>query len=238
MTNTARPSDSHGDSAPRSCVDVSSQLRDYVAGSLSDGDARAIEWHAAHCTTCESLLLGGDHELLAIRDAATVLGQHIPLDGREADQLRRATLERVHGVPRAPRVQDVPFTRGARGERAAAPRLPQWFVPAGTLLAASLLLLLARRSTGDRTPTAANINGAGSDSAWMAFPGATSAPMRSALQLAREQAAPEFEALDTARKEIDLALAAAPNDNALREFRDAIDARRRELETRVARVTE
>lgn len=235
MTNTARPSESHGEPAPLTCADVASQLSDYAAGSLSDGDARAIEWHAAHCATCESLLLDGERSSRTVRDAATTLAQQVLLEEHEADQLRRDTLQRVQ---RAPRLPGVPHAPSARGDRATTPQLRRWFVPVGSLLAASLLVLLARRNAGNRTPDTAYTNGTGSDSAWMAFPGATSAPMRSALQLAREEAAPEFEALDTARKEIDLAIAAAPNDDALREFRDAIESRRRELETRVARVTE
>jgi len=65
-----------------------------------------------------------------------------------------------------------------------------------------------------------------------------SAPMRTALQLARREASPEFAVLDAAAEELDAALARTPDDAELRAFRAALEARRDELTQRIRNVTE
>jgi hypothetical protein len=72
----------------------------------------------------------------------------------------------------------------------------------------------------------------------LAYSATSSAPMRTALQLANREASPEFAALAAAAAELDAALAVSPDDTELRIFRAALEARRDELAQRIRSVTE
>lgn len=223
MTEMSRMPVPHEPGPTLTCDELTAQLSRYVDGTLPEAAARALEWHAAHCGVCEPVL---NHVQPAPhRITATFTGaEAFTLSDVEAGALRHSILAQVERT------------------RATSRQRRQWPLTVGALLAASLLLLVGR-SPSNRRPatgpaTTAEKRSTGGDSAWTAISGSTSASMQSALELARAQAAPEFAALDTAYREIERALAIAPSDAVLFEFRSAIEARRRELESRVARVTE
>lgn len=219
MTDTPHMRGPIGNTPALTCGELAAQLPSYVTATLPDRAARAVEWHAAHCPTCEAMLERALGVTLHTHDVS-VLAEQVPFSDAQREHLRDVIVGRIR------------HTRTARRWSRA------WPLAVGTLLAASLVLVVTRTPGGQRDQPIADRTARGADSAWTTFTGVTSAPMRAALQLARAEAAPEFAALDTAARELDRALATTPDDQALREFREALDARRRELELRVARVTE
>lgn len=222
MTDRPQVHESSNDTPSLSCSDVTSLLASYAAGTVDDAVAHAVEWHGAHCRRCEPLIenaLATAPHVRGTSDAMLDITPYVPFGGPDAEALRRRTLAQLK--PLRPRRQHA----------------PAWTVGVGVLLAASLILL-TRGPEGERATSDDGGEKASADSMWSQFPGATSAPMRTAVRLAQRHSAAEFAALDTAIREVDRAIAAAPAAEELREFRVALDARRRELETRVARVTE
>lgn len=212
----AKPDPSNGSAL--SCSESASMLPSYSAGTLSERAARALEWHAAHCSTCEPLLERALGDEARVRSAADIAA-HVTWTDLEAATLRRRTLAQIRPIRAVHSIQR------------------EWPVGIGVLLAASLIFWTRDAGPTRAQPTSAD-DVANADAEWRSVPGATTEPMRSAVRLARLEAAPEFAALDTAAREIDRALAASPGDESLREFRVALDTRRRELEARVVRVTE
>ncbi|MCU0647828.1 MAG: zf-HC2 domain-containing protein [Gemmatimonadaceae bacterium] len=219
--------DRSGAAAPRElemmvhCADLEAQLTAYGQGTLSDAQSRAIERHVAACRACERRV---DAALAAIapfpmgaKSGEGLVAAH-PLSRSEQAAMRRNILARITPRRSLPR----------RGPTVAL-----------VALAASLAIVVVRRASpprGASVPETALAEGDIDSS--MLTASVPSAPMAAAERLARAYAAPEFEALDRATRELSEAMRAAPHDAALRTFRVTLDERRRELTARIARVGE
>jgi len=167
----------------------------------------------------------------------------------EQESMRQAVLERIASSPRQdtslPRALSTPATPQARRARS----LRQRWAFAASLAAAAVLLVsvVLRRDTERPAQVAGNtasptVGTSGSPTGLPSnlpdLDNVSSAPMRTALQLASREASPEFAVLDAAAEELDAALARTPDDAELRAFRASLDARRDELTQRIRSVTE
>jgi anti-sigma factor RsiW len=198
------------------------QLPDYLAGGLSDAEARLVEAHAASCDGCERRL-----------DAATrrEFSYAPPLPAAVRDQTLQAVEARR--------------TRTALDNRHPTVARPRRWVAAGgfTVLAAAAVLAVVVISRGaDYMPGAAGSRDSGvvavADAPTSTIAGIDDVGMmQSASQMAESQARSEFVALDEAAREIEAALAAAPTDRELRTFLSTVRARRDELSRRVKEAT-
>ncbi|GAB1342055.1 hypothetical protein MASR1M101_11820 [Gemmatimonas sp.] len=204
------------------CDTVVALLPDYARGNLAHASAWQVEWHVAHCPECERQL-AAVAPIPAVIERDPQLVASVPLADVERyamrEAARRAITQSANGSSRryavvvaAAALLAVVVWRGSGG----------WFTssPRGQLAAATA-------STHEPSLPAVPLPSA-----------QTSAPMATAVALANANASPEFLALREAARELEQALAAAPDKGALNAFRDALEERRRELELRVVRVTE
>lgn len=189
----------------------------YLAGTMADADAWRFEWHAAHCETCEARLAMGEP---AVTPADALIAALKPTAAEQAAM--RADLLGVIALS--------PRKLTARSARRSSLR---WMAPLGLTAAAALTFMLVNRD-----PTSTEAIAPPGSAFDPAFADDRSAPIVTAMQLASNQAAPEFAALDAAADELDVAIASAPNDRELRAFRSSLDARREELAQRVKSVSE
>ncbi|MCU0634574.1 MAG: zf-HC2 domain-containing protein [Gemmatimonadaceae bacterium] len=199
------------------CAQVTAMLPAYARGTLPDAASRALERHAADCAACGVVLDGQGADAPPSVTLDALVAAH-PLSMVERAALRRDILGRV-----APR-------RWSRRART---------VAVLGAMAAALAVIVVRFSGApdrDAEPGLRVIDGHATSGSGATV--VTSAPMAAAERLARAYAAPAFAELDTAAREVEQAMRAAPDDGALRAFRVALDDRRRELESRVARVSE
>lgn len=208
---------------PTPCADFERQLPDYLAGRLSDADARHVEAHAASCATCEP-------RLDALTQRQFVYAPTLP------PTLRDQTLQAVH----ARRSFTVQPGAGAPSHQ---PR--RWGAIGGLAgLAAAAVLAVFVINRGTDLPGTTRLADSGlADSPIVDTPATTPARiedvgmMQSAARFAESQARSEFVELDAAAREIEAALAAAPTDRELRTFLSTVRARRDELSRRVKEAT-
>lgn len=204
-----------------SCADFERRLPDYLAGRLSDADARQVEAHAASCETCEP-------RLDAMTRREFVYAPPLP------PTLRDQTLQAVQ-ARRSLTVQ--------RGSGAPIQMPRRWGAIGGLMgLAAAAVLAVFAINGDDDVPSAP-----GSADTGMVAVAATPATapariedvgmMQSAAQFAESQARSEFVELDVAAREIEAALAATPTDRELRTYLSTVRARRDELSRRVKEAT-
>ena len=201
MINPETPRDDH----------IDRLLDDYLAGTLSEGEALAIEAHAASCARCEDRL-----------EAAT--RRPVELVGALPATLREDTLRAV-AVART-----VPPQHVARKVRA------PWAWAGGiTAIAAAALVYIVTQRTVPSPPH--NVDSTRSPAVATAIDSEIPSRERAAARLADQEAQSEFAALDEADKELEAALAAAPADRELRAYLSAVRARRDELARRVKAAT-
>jgi hypothetical protein len=206
---------------PTPCADFERQLPDYLAGRLSDADARQVEAHAASCETCEP-------RLDAMTRREFVYAPPLP------PTLRDQTLQAVH-TRRSLTVEG--------GSRAPTHQPRRWGAIGGLMgLAAAAVFAVFAINRDHDVPGAPSPADTGTV-AVADTPNSTPARiedvgmMQSAAQFAESQARSEFVELDAAAREIEAALAATPTDRELRTFLSTVRARRDELSRRVKEAT-
>jgi acyl-CoA synthetase (NDP forming) len=187
-------------------------------------------------------------DLRALWDKAAESGPLRPT-AEEQESMRQAVLERIARSPRQDTVVPLAVPTPATSQAQRARSLRQRWAFAASLAAAAVLVVSValRRDTERPAQVAGNTTSPTNDTTRTAvrapselpdLANVSSAPMRTALQLASREASPEFAVLDAAAEELDAALARTPDDAELRAFRAALDARRDELAQRVRSVTE
>jgi hypothetical protein len=189
------------------CDDLDRLLDAYLAGTLPESEAVALETHAASCARCEARL-----------DAATRrpvdLSAALPATLRE-DTLRAVAVARGASPRRAARTMRVPWA---------------WAGGITSIAAAALVYVVTQRVE----PTRPDVIDSTRRPVVATAPD-TEVPSRErvAARLADQEAQSEFAALDAAGKELEAALAAAPADRELRAYLSSVRARRDELARRV-----
>ena len=187
-------------------------------------------------------------DLRALWDKAAESGPLRPT-AEEQENMRQAVLERITSSPQQDTSLPLAVPTPATSQAQHARRLRQRWAFAASLAAAAVLLVSValRRDTERPAQVAGNTASPTIDTTRTAvrapselpdLTNVSSAPMRTALQLASREASPEFAVLDAAAEELDAALARTPDDAELRAFRAALDARRDELTQRIRSVTE
>lgn len=216
------PSPPGDDAGAGTCQDVRPLLPEYVRGVLDTATAWRVEWHVAHCSDCEVSL-----------PSVAALPEVLLFDPQLVASIPLADTER-HAMRGAVR-RAISVTVSSRSRRR------------GLLVAAAALLAVAVWRGGGRwvwsgsgQPVAPMPDSRSEPSPTEALmrTDPTSAPMLTAVQLATADASAEFRALRDAARELEEALGTARDKTSLYVFRDALEDRRRELESRVVRVTE
>ncbi len=192
-------------SSPVSCQDVRARLAVYLAGELTEAEARAIETHASECADCEGLL-----------DEATRVPVHAfapPLPVELRDRTLAAVSARAANAS-SPAV--LPSIATGTRTRSAA----RWIVVASTVAAAAVVFMMVRPSF---EPSPRH-----TDSTFAVAPS-----QGTPADLADVSARPEFAELERAANELKAELTKTPNDVELQAFLEAVNTRRIELERRV-----
>jgi hypothetical protein len=192
------------------CDDLDRLLDDYLAGTLPENVAVALEMHASSCARCEPRLEA------ATRRPVDFVGA-LPSSLRE-DTLRAVEAARVGSPRRATRVARMPWA---------------WTGGVTTIAAAVLVYVVTQRTD----PQGPGIDSVRSVAVSPRHDPEVSPRERVAAQMADQDAQSEFAALDVASKELEEALAAAPGDRELRAYLSAVRARRDELARRVKAAT-
>ena len=193
------------------CDDLDRSLDDYLAGSLSESEAVALETHAASCARCEARL-----------EAAT--RKPVEFSAALPATLREDTLRAVAAA------------RGGSSRQAVRPlRVPwKWAGGITAIAAAALVYVVTQRAD----PTQPSLIDSTRNPAVATAPDTeVSSRERAVARLADQEAQSEFAALDAAGKELEEALAAAPTDRELRAYLSSVRARRDELARRVKAAT-
>jgi hypothetical protein len=193
------------------CDELTRLLPAYLQGALPEREARALEQHAATCDVCEPRL-----------EAATRLELSFapPLPASLRDNTLRAVQSSAASTPHRP-----------TSRRAAQASASRWRFMAGltTLAAAAVLLIVVTR----RAPVSVR-SGDSAATVVLDEQGLVANSMQAAAgRIADAGARAEFAQLDAAAREVEAALAAAPDDADLRAYARAVRARRDELARRV-----
>ena len=193
------------------CEDLDRSLDDYLAGTLPEREAMALEAHAASCARCEPRL-----------EAATRRPVH--LSAALPASLREDTLRAVASA-----------RAGSTRRVARSVRAPWAWTGGITAIAAAVLVYVVTQRQDPAQPLVSD----STPSAVVATTPLDEVPSRerAAARLADQEAQSEFAALDAAGKELEEALAAAPTDRELRAYLSAVRARRDELARRVKAAT-
>ncbi len=194
------------------CETLEQQLADYLADALPQSAAEQLEAHAASCARCEVRLEAATRRPLLV---ASALPPSLRDDTLRAVQARRVKPRALRNVSHAWR----------------------WRSGLAVAAAAALLVVLVNRDVSDQV-VENPIGGAETVGAVVDSPGVASAydgvgMRRSAARLADDGARSEFAELAAAAGELEVALAATPDDRQLRAFLSTVRARRDELARRV-----
>jgi len=189
------------------CQDFARIESAYLAGALSDAEAREVEAHAASCPACEPRL-----------DAAT----------------RRDLAAFAPALPTALRAQTLAAVRSRAGARRNVRRW--WGAGIAAAAAVTVLAVgMARFSNGAANDLPTPVASAGRAPSAGALPDSAlpDSALTAGAALAMISSRDEFAALDDAIRELESALVATPNDAELRAFLASAKTRRAELERQV-----
>jgi len=208
------------------CHLLERRLADYLAGSLPEDVAVALEAHAAQCPACEARFEAATRRALSF-------APELPPGLR--DSTLRAVATRRSGADRAATSHVERSVRWRAGGGMAA-------LAAAAVLIVFVLTRVDRREAatgGGRLVDTARVATVAADSPVTDAPRMDGeiGPMQSASRIAESQARSEFAELDAAARELEAALAASPTDRELRGFLSTVRARRDELSRRVKDAT-